>query len=35
MKGSSFKETGEKKEKIPVDYASSIEKMEEEIKQLK
>ena len=35
VKGSSFKKTGEKKEKILVDYASSIEKMEEEIKQLK
>ena len=35
VKASSFKKTAGEKEKILVDYASSIEKMEEEIKQLK
>ena len=35
VKASSFKKTTEEKEKILVDYTSSIEKMEEEIKQLK
>ena len=34
VKASSFKKTAEEKEKILVDYASFIEKMEEEIKQL-
>ena len=35
VKASSFKKTAEEKEKILADYTSSIEKMEEEIKQLK
>ena len=35
VKASSFKKTTEEKENILVDYTSSIEKMEEEIKQLK
>ena len=34
VKANSFKKTAEEKEKILVDYASFIEKMEEEIKQL-
>ena len=32
VKANSFKKTAEEKEKILVDYASSIKKMEEEIK---
>ena len=35
VEASSFKKTTEEKENILVDYTSSIEKMEEEIKQLK
>ena len=35
VEASSFKKTAEEKEKILVDYASFLEKMKEEIKQLK